>query len=584
MDRAKRALGVSRQRAGPACYRQCSLILLFLVLAPSSAFSQKVLSVTSQSAAAGSSVSIPVQLNDGSGIAGLQFILIYDSTVLSYPAGASLTPGTLITDHSMVANGATAGRVSVAIASANSLKSGAGTVVLIPLVVNNQIAPGTQTSLILSDVSAFNSSGSSVPLERQGGSVTVSGASTTTTTATTTTTTATTTGSTSTTSATTTPATSSTTSTTSTTLPPTSSRSLTLGNKSTAPGSTVSIPVLLSEGSGVAGLQFILSYDAAVLSYPSGASLTPGTLITDQSIVANGAFPGKVSVVLVSANSLKSGSGTVVSIPLVVGRQAGAGSQTFLRLTDILAFDSSGGNIALQTGPGGVLTLGTPQKLFFAFLANGTGAASDFVLTNPSTTDTSSGNLEFFGKDGLPLPVGIAGASAKNSVNFSLPPMVTLTVSTDGLGDVVVGSIRVTSDHPIGGFVRFALSGAGIAGVGTSQPLSAFAVPVRRKLGGINTSIAIQNTEDKPVTLDLSLWDGKGQPVANGKRAIANLAAGGQIAQFINELFPTAMTDDFQGTLLVQVTGGKVAATALELGSAPGQFTALPVVPSESVP
>ncbi|MDA2938535.1 hypothetical protein MYX75_09770 [Acidobacteria bacterium AH-259-A15] len=37
--------------------------------------------------------------------------------------------------------------------------------------------------------------------------------------------------------------------------------------------------------------------------------------------------------------------------------------------------------------------------------------------------------------------------------------------------------------------------------------------------------------------------------------------------------------DDFQGTLVVEVTGRKVSATALELGTEPGQFTTLPVTP-----
>ena len=38
-------------------------------------------------------------------------------------------------------------------------------------------------------------------------------------------------------------------------------------------------------------------------------------------------------------------------------------------------------------------------------------------------------------------------------------------------------------------------------------------------------------------------------------------------------------TNDFEGTLVVEVTGGEVAATALELGNQPGQFTTLPVTP-----
>ena len=71
--------------------------------------------------------------------------------------------------------------------------------------------------------------------------------------------------------------------------------------------------------------------------------------------------------------------------------------------------------------------------------------------------------------------------------------------------------------------------------------------------------------------------------VPNGTRIIEDFLAGGHLAQFIGGggeiLFPDADTNDFEGTLVVEVTGGEVAATALELGNQPGQFTTLPVTP-----
>jgi hypothetical protein len=42
------------------------------------------------------------------------------------------------------------------------------------------------------------------------------------------------------------------------------------------------------------------------------------------------------------------------------------------------------------------------------------------------------------------------------------------------------------------------------------------------------------------------------------------------VGQFIDTLFPDADTADFEGTLVVEVTGGTVAATALELGTSAG--------------
>ncbi|MDA2930925.1 hypothetical protein MYX84_13440 [Acidobacteria bacterium AH-259-O06] len=104
---------------------------------------------------------------------------------------------------------------------------------------------------------------------------------------------------------------------------------------------------------------------------------------------------------------------------------------------------------------------------------------------------------------------------------------------------------------------------------------------MRRKSGEINTGIAIHNPESQATMLNLTLRNTQGEQVANGVTSIENFAVGGHLAQFINELFPDADTHDFQGTLVVEVMGGNVAATALEVGSEAGQFTTLPVTPLE---
>ena len=54
----------------------------------------------------------------------------------------------------------------------------------------------------------------------------------------------------------------------------------------------------------------------------------------------------------------------------------------------------------------------------------------------------------------------------------------------------------------------------------------------------------------------------------------------GHLAQFIDELFASADTSDFQGSLVVEVVGeGRIAVTSLEFGTRPGEFTTLPVTP-----
>ncbi|GAB4111648.1 MAG: hypothetical protein Kow001_13250 [Acidobacteriota bacterium] len=178
------------------------------------------------------------------------------------------------------------------------------------------------------------------------------------------------------------------------------------------------------------------------------------------------------------------------------------------------------------------------------------------------------------GSQGEPVAAEVVPAQAGPGVSFSIPPLGAVTLSTSPQGELKVGSAAVISDSSLGGVIRFNLPGIGIAGVQASErSLTGFVVPVRRLAGGINTGIAVRNVSLEPVTLQLSLRSGAGQ-VAAGQLVIP---ASGHIAKFIDELFQGTNTSNFNGTLVVRVQGGKVAATALELGPTPGQFTTLPV-------
>ena len=83
-----------------------------------------------------------------------------------------------------------------------------------------------------------------------------------------------------------------------------------------------------------------------------------------------------------------------------------------------------------------------------------------------------------------------------------------------------------------------------------------FIAPVRRKLDEINTGVGVQNTESEPISLHFKLRQG-GQQIAEASRP--NFPPGGHLALFIDELFPSADTDDFNGTLVVEVDDAKKA-------------------------
>ena len=237
------------------------------------------------------------------------------------------------------------------------------------------------------------------------------------------------------------------------------------------------------------------------------------------------------------------------------------------------------------------LNVADEAQLWFAQFGNGGGLVSEIVLTNPSSTDQIAGSVDFFDENGLALPIGIAGTGPEqvlltttalpsevtSGVDFSIPPLGTVTISTDGTGNAVAGAAVVTSVAPLGGVIRFSIPNRGIAGVGASEPVSGFIAPARRKLGSINTGIAIHNTESQSVNLKLTLRTAGGMEIA--ETTIENFTAREHRDDFIDKLFPNTDTEDFEGTLVVQVTGGEIVATALELGVALGQFTTLPVTP-----
>ena len=234
------------------------------------------------------------------------------------------------------------------------------------------------------------------------------------------------------------------------------------------------------------------------------------------------------------------------------------------------------------------------ETIYFSEFGNGGGLRSEILLTNPSGSDTILGHVEFYDDEGQTLSIGMTvsgvddvtssiqtdSSQYASSIEFSIAPLGRFTLSTDGMGELAVGSAIVGSDEPLGGVIRFSIDGMGIAGVGSSESLDSFIVPVTRRKDGLNTGIALLNVEQTPVSVTLSLNNQNGERVPGGSVSIIDLSPLGHLAKFISELFHEAETEEFLGTVTVTVAGGKVAATALELGVRPGEFTTLPVTPS----
>ena len=220
--------------------------------------------------------------------------------------------------------------------------------------------------------------------------------------------------------------------------------------------------------------------------------------------------------------------------------------------------------------------------LDFAHFANGAGIISDLVFVNVATHPIRP-VLYFYDKEGHlidpesmvdlteDLEVTEDGAL---SIRTEMEPLGELTISTHGQGVVVSGSVQVVSDGPIGGVLRFDLPGIGVAGVGASQPVRDALFPARRQAGGIATAAAIRNLGEEALVVSCRLMSGGIVLEA----VEISLAAYGQEARYIEELFTGTDTSDFVGSVRCTAPG-LFTGIAVELDDSNRIFTTLPVVP-----
>ncbi len=243
---------------------------------------------------------------------------------------------------------------------------------------------------------------------------------------------------------------------------------------------------------------------------------------------------------------------------------------------------------------------GQETVLYFAHFANGGGTTSDLVFVNVSPRPSGPGPtpyhtavspsrpaLYFYDQEGnlmdpasvvdLTGDLEITGDGAL-SIQTEMEPLGELTISTHGRGALVSGSVKVVSEGPIGGVLRYALPGIGVTGVGASPPVRDALFPVRQE-GGLDTAAAIRNlTESDLVATCRLMKDG-----AVLEETQIPLAANGQESQYIEEMFTFTGADrsDFVGSVHCTVPPGEGMFTgvAVEIDEINRILTTLPVVP-----
>ena len=220
--------------------------------------------------------------------------------------------------------------------------------------------------------------------------------------------------------------------------------------------------------------------------------------------------------------------------------------------------------------------------LDFAHFANGASITSSLVFVNVATHPIRPA-LYFYDKNGNLIDaesvVDVTGdlevtEDGALTVQTEIEPLGELTLSTHGRGNLVTGSVTVDANGPIGGVLRFDLPSIGVAGVGASQPVQDAIFPARRQAGGISTAAAIHNPGEEAMAVNCQLM--KAGSVL--EETEISLAANGQEAQFIEEMFTGTDTSDFVGSVRCTAPG-LFTGVAVELDDGNRIFTTLPVVP-----
>ena len=225
-----------------------------------------------------------------------------------------------------------------------------------------------------------------------------------------------------------------------------------------------------------------------------------------------------------------------------------------------------------------------PEVLDFAHFANGTGITSDFVLVNLAPRPIQPAIYFYDTEDALVSPDSVMDVTVdlevtedgSLTVRTEMEPLGELTISTHGQGELVSGSVKVVSNGPLGGLVRYSVPGVGVAGVGASPPVRDALFPARRQAGGIRTATALHNLGEEAVGVRCRLMSGG----VTLEEVEIPLEANGQTSWFIEDTFTATDTADFAGSVRCTAPGrGRFTAIAVEMDAAQRIFNTLSVVP-----
>ncbi len=267
-------------------------------------------------------VTVPISLSEGRGVSAIRMTVGYNPALLSLVEKEAVSPGTLVPEgFTLTATTSLPGQISLVIAPpvmqpVPSLRSGSGSIVQLVFRTVADAAPGATSTLAISKLSLADATSNAVNVVSQNGLLSVG--------------------------------------------PPV--RVMTLPLVEGNPGTTVTLPIHLSEGSTISALHMSVQFDPDLLAPVSSNPVVAGTLVPPRfSLVANTSVRGQVTIVIAPpiASPLPtffSGSGTVAALTLRVATEAPDGAVSPLSLTTS-ASDSQGNAVLLRVQHGGFTVL-----------------------------------------------------------------------------------------------------------------------------------------------------------------------------------------------------------------------------------
>ena len=231
-------------------------------------------------------------------------------------------------------------------------------------------------------------------------------------------------------------------------------------------------------------------------------------------------------------------------------------------------------------------TVCAQNQYFLAQVADGQFGSQSFrttfILFNNNNVSAIA-LIKLTDDNANPLSVTIPELGSGSDFTVDLDAGATRIFQTVGYGNLVTGAATVTATARIGVSAIFTIyvgTGAFVtdSGVGSSEPLSEFVIPVDAT-GLFNTGLALLNIGNGTASISMVLLNTDGQEAG---RTSITLNNGAHVARFSagpGQLFPSLT--NFRGTLQVH-SSVPIAALALRQNASPLSYTALPVVPKSS--